>query len=668
MFAAPFSGVANAGAAAQALLASDSGITIVGNAQLNAASQAVALYDGSVSSLNIGAGLLLTSGAVPGTVNTMVGFGVDNARAGDIGLNAVLDPIFHTPSYDAASLSFTFTVDPTLNANSVSFNIVFGSEEFPEWIDSFVDAAAVWVNGTNYAMFNHDTYSPLSVVSQNVAAGYYIDNADGHLATEYDGVSRLLKITAPIHAGENTIRIAIADTGDHILDSGIFIADLKAGTSNGTGVTAVDDQGSSLDDNAYGSGMAEYFDLSSGDDSLTAGAGDDIIDGGDGNDDISGDDGNDAIIGGAGDDSARYHGNQAQFAVSLLADGNVQVVDLRDGSPEGTDVLSGVEKLHFDDGTFVIESLLGNPAPEAATTSPTAPTGDTPAADAQAAIDEQAALDAQAAEVTAAAEAEAAVQAAADAAAAQAAADAEAAAVAEAAAAELANQLAGLTVIGTGANDKLVGNLGSDTLDGGLGADSMAGGAGNDVYYVDDKKDVVTEAAGQGNDTVFATASTTLSANVENIVLTGSGSIDATGNALDNFLTGNVGKNVLNGGAGDDVIEGGGGIDQLTGGSGNDYFVFSSVSDSLVGKKHDVITDFEQGDMIDLSDIDAIIGTSTDDAFSYIGASAFSQEAGQLQFNAATGNLSGDVNGDGKADFEIHLNGVSSLTFDSFQL
>jgi Ca2+-binding RTX toxin-like protein len=196
----------------------------------------------------------------------------------------------------------------------------------------------------------------------------------------------------------------------------------------------------------------------------------------------------------------------------------------------------------------------------------------------------------------------------------------------------------------------------------------MAGGAGSDAYYVDDKKDVVSELAAEGNDTVFAATSYTLSANVENITLTGTGGNDAAGNALDNILTGNSGKNVLSGGAGNDVIEGGGGIDQLTGGSGNDYFVFSSVSDSLVGKKHDVITDFQQGDILDLSDIDAIIGTSTDDAFSYIGASAFSHEAGQLQFDAATGNLSGDVNGDGKADFEIHLNSVSSFAFDSFQL
>ena len=44
----------------------------------------------------------------------------------------------------------------------------------------------------------------------------------------------------------------------------------------------------------------------------------------------------------------------------------------------------------------------------------------------------------------------------------------------------------------------------------------------------------------------------TLGANVENLTLTGTGAINATGNTLDNTLTGNAGNNVLDGGAGND--------------------------------------------------------------------------------------------------------------------
>ena len=99
----------------------------------------------------------------------------------------------------------------------------------------------------------------------------------------------------------------------------------------------------------------------------------------------------------------------------------------------------------------------------------------------------------------------------------------------------------------------LTGNSGNNTLSGGTGADTMAGGAGDDTYLVDSTGDVVTEGAGEGADTVSASVAYTLVANVENLVLTGAGNINGTGNALDNAITGNAGNNVLDGGAGNDT-------------------------------------------------------------------------------------------------------------------
>lgn len=80
-----------------------------------------------------------------------------------------------------------------------------------------------------------------------------------------------------------------------------------------------------------------------------------------------------------------------------------------------------------------------------------------------------------------------------------------------------------LDVTGNTQDNRLTGNDRNNVLDGLGGADTMLGGKGDDSYYVDNAGDRVVEHAGEGIDTVYATASTTLSANVENLVL-----LDAT--------------------------------------------------------------------------------------------------------------------------------------------
>ena len=125
---------------------------------------------------------------------------------------------------------------------------------------------------------------------------------------------------------------------------------------------------------------------------------------------------------------------------------------------------------------------------------------------------------------------------------------------------------ANLQGYGNGLVNTLIGNTGSNLLDGRTGADTMLGGLGDDVYFVDDAGDVVSENAGQGTDTIFATFHVIMAANVEQLVLQGSANLGGTGNALANTIFGN---------SGDNTLDGQGAADMLTGDAGNDTFVFN---------------------------------------------------------------------------------------------
>ena len=137
----------------------------------------------------------------------------------------------------------------------------------------------------------------------------------------------------------------------------------------------------------------------------------------------------------------------------------------------------------------------------------------------------------------------------------------------------LSDNVENLTLTGTAAingtgntqDNSITGNSGNNVLDGGAGVDTLAGGAGDDTYIVDNSADVVAENAGAGTDSVFASADYALSDNVENLTLTGSANINASGNAQDNTLTGNAGDNTLSGLAGNDTLAG---DDTLDGGKG----------------------------------------------------------------------------------------------------
>ncbi len=123
-------------------------------------------------------------------------------------------------------------------------------------------------------------------------------------------------------------------------------------------------------------------------------------------------------------------------------------------------------------------------------------------------------------------------------------------------------------LIGSQYNDSLTGDSKANRLDGSTGADRLIGGEGNDTYVVDGA-DIVVETSTETTqiDTVLSSVSYILSANVEQLVLTGKDAVNGTGNELTNVITGNGSANVLDGMAG---------ADRLEGGAGNDRYVVDS--------------------------------------------------------------------------------------------
>jgi len=163
----------------------------------------------------------------------------------------------------------------------------------------------------------------------------------------------------------------------------------------------------------------------------------------------------------------------------------------------------------------------------------------------------------------------------------------------------------------------ITGNSGANVLDGGSGTDTMAGGAGNDTYVVDDAGDLVVERPGEGSDIVQASISYALGADVESLVLMGTGHLSGTGNALANSITGNSGSNRIDAGGGNDTVSAGAGNDTVFGGGGNDDLAGGLGDDRLDGQ--DGADTLDGGDGNDFlnggADADLIFGGAGNDTF-----------------------------------------------------
>ncbi|WP_201859828.1 M10 family metallopeptidase C-terminal domain-containing protein [Microvirga soli] len=371
-----------------------------------------------------------------------------------------------------------------------------------------------------------------------------------------------------------------------------------------------------------------------------------------GNDRLTGAAGNDMLDGGTGSDTAVFASRRSDYGVTLLADGSLQVSDLRTGTPDGSDTIRSIEIVRFSDRTYSLAELTA--AKQTVTSEP-------PIVDVI--VEEPPATDETL--VTAA---------------------------------PLVSQDLVLTgtvgadsLMGEAGNDSIYGQAGYDILIGGSGGDILDGGAGMDTAsYATAEAGVMADlmatlrntqdAAGDRyvsieNLTGSAYADVLKGNNAANKLAGGSGSDSLYGRGGSDRLDGASGNDNLEGGAGADILYGcsgrdtlygGSGVDVLSGGTGADVFVFKSRGESAPGAR-DIIQDFVSGtDKIHLRSIDADTKVSGNQAFSFIGSNAFTHKAGQLKFHG--GVLSGDVNGDAVADFQIRLSKVLSLKSADFYL
>ncbi|MCD4682649.1 MAG: gliding motility-associated C-terminal domain-containing protein [Bacteroidales bacterium] len=198
--------------------------------------------NGSATNLGIESGIFLTSGGgyvIPGP-NTSNSAGANNGLAGHPSLNAITT----ATTYDASVLEFDFVPE----SDTLRFKYVFGSEEYNEWVFStFNDVFGYFVTGPDpmggmYADKNvaivpgtedvtvtinnvNNGFSPPGVVPTGPCnyCWYYDDNTGG-LSLEYDGFTTVLVAWLLVVPCETYhIKIGVADAGDHIYDTGVFI-------------------------------------------------------------------------------------------------------------------------------------------------------------------------------------------------------------------------------------------------------------------------------------------------------------------------------------------------------------------------------------------------------------------------------------------------------------
>lgn len=180
------------------------------------------------TSLGMSGGLVITTGDAVNVIGPN-----NNAGAGTCNNTSVGDPDLGSIEPMAIYDNCVIEMDCVPTDDTLYFNYVFGSEEYPEFVfASFNDAFGIFVNGLNPAGGNYTstnmtllpTGGPVTInnVNASVNSAYYVTNTDTLL--QYDGFTTNLTAIIPVVPGATYhLKIAVGDAGDCIFDSGVFL-------------------------------------------------------------------------------------------------------------------------------------------------------------------------------------------------------------------------------------------------------------------------------------------------------------------------------------------------------------------------------------------------------------------------------------------------------------
>ena len=239
---------------------------IAGNVTFSGPKFAIGLYHDDSATLGFTNGILLTTGNALYSrgPNNSPRMGWASSSPGDKDLQLVA----HGRTHDASVLEFDFVA-----ANdSISFNFVFASEEYLEYVGSkFNDVFGFFIMGKDSLVRNiavlPDNKTPITVntVNNKLNKHYFIDNTFFNTTdpwvwnfrkrkvvknkrygkrskkamynTQFDGFTTVLRAHASVIPNQvYHIKLAISDVGDAMLDSGVF---LESGSFESRGGNAV---------------------------------------------------------------------------------------------------------------------------------------------------------------------------------------------------------------------------------------------------------------------------------------------------------------------------------------------------------------------------------------------------------------------------------------------